>query len=54
MSFSIGDHPAFNLKSVDNYFRIDNIRDIVYNLIDEMELYDKNRVHILKNDGYVV
>ena len=53
MSFSIGAHPAFNLREGDNYFKFDNANDIVYNLIDESGLYDKNRVHTLKNDGYV-
>lgn len=53
MSFSIGAHPAFNLKEGDNYFKFDTNNDIVYNLIDEKGLYDKNSVHTLKNDGYV-
>lgn len=53
MSFSIGAHPAFNLKEGDNYFKFDTNNDIVYNLIDENGLYDKNSVHTLKNDGYV-
>lgn len=53
MSFSIGAHPAFNLKEGDNYFKFDTDNDIVYNLIDENGLYDKNSVHTLKNDGYV-
>ena len=53
MSFSIGAHPAFNLKEGDNYFKFDTDNDIVYNLIDGNGLYDKNSVHILKNDGYV-
>ncbi len=53
MSFSIGAHPAFNLKEGDNYFKFDTDNNIVYNLIDEKGLYDKNSVHTLKNDGYV-
>ncbi len=53
MSFSIGAHPAFNLKDEDNYFKFDTNNDIVSNLIDEAGLYDKNRIHTLKNDGYV-
>lgn len=53
MSFSIGAHPAFNLKDGDNYFKFDTENDIVYNLIDETGLYDKKSVHTLKNDGYV-
>ncbi len=53
MSFSIGAHPAFNLKEGDNFFKFDTNNDIVYNLIDEKGFYDKNSVHTLKNDGYV-
>ena len=53
MSFSIGAHPAFNLNEGDNYFKFNTNNDIVYNLIDEKGLYDKNNVHTLKNDGYV-
>ncbi len=53
MSFSIGAHPAFNLKEGDNFFKFDTNNDIVYNLIDEKGLYDKNSVHTLVNDGYV-
>lgn len=53
MSFSIGAHPAFNLKEGDNYFKFDTDKDIDYHLIDETGLYDKNRVFTLKNDGYV-
>ncbi len=50
--FSIGAHPAFNLKEGINYFKVDNKNDIVYNLIDESGLYSKESRHILKNDGY--
>lgn len=53
MSFSIGAHPAFNLREGDNYFKFDTDNDIVYNLIDQNGLYDKNSSGILKNDGYV-
>lgn len=53
MSFSIGAHPAFNLKDGDNYFKFDNANDITYNLIDKSGLYVENDRHILKNDGYV-
>jgi len=53
MSFSIGAHPAFNLKEGVNYFRFDNKEDITYNLIDENGLYVESDRHILKNDGYV-
>lgn len=53
MSFSIGAHPAFNLKEGVNYFGFDNKGDITYNLIDESGLYVKENRHILKNDGFV-
>lgn len=53
MSFSIGAHPAFNLKEGDNFFKFNTNNDIVYNLIDEKGLYEKNSVHTLINDGYV-
>ena len=53
MNFSIGAHPAFNLKDGNNYFRFDNKKDITYNLIDENGLYVESDRHILKNDGYV-
>lgn len=53
MSFSIGAHPAFNLKEGENYFKFDTDNDILCNLIDENGLLDKNKVHTLKNDGYV-
>lgn len=53
LSFSIGAHPAFNLKAGDNYFKFDTTADITYNLINECGLYDKNNVHTLKNDGFV-
>ncbi|MBE6782347.1 MAG: aldose 1-epimerase family protein [Ruminococcaceae bacterium] len=53
MSFSIGAHPAFNLKEGDNFFKFDTNNNIVYNLLDENGLLDKNSVHTLENDGYV-
>jgi len=53
ISFSIGAHPAFNLKEGENYFRFDNKNDITYNLIDENGLYVESDRHVLKNDGYV-
>ena len=53
MSFSIGAHPAFNLKDGENYFRFDNAGDIIYNLIDESGFYAADNKHILKNDGFV-
>ena len=46
MSFSIGAHPAFNLKDGDNYFKFDTDNDILYNLIDEAGLFDKNRIYV--------
>ena len=52
MSFSIGAHPAFNLKSGENYFKFDNKNDITYNLLDENGLYLETPRHTLKNDGY--
>lgn len=53
MSFSVGAHPAFNLKHGENYFEFDNKCDMVYNLIDESGLYAADSVHTLRNDGYV-
>lgn len=53
MSFSIGAHPAFNLKDGENYFKFDNENDLVYNLIDKSGLYAKTPKYLLKNDGYV-
>lgn len=53
MSFSIGAHPAFNLKEGNNYFKFDTNKDIVYNLLDEAGLCNKSKVHTLINDGYV-
>lgn len=52
MSFSIGAHPAFNLKSGENYFKFDNKNDITYNLLDENGLYLETPKHTLENDGY--
>lgn len=53
ISFSIGAHPAFNLREGENYFKFDTDNDISYHLLDENGLYDKSSAHILKNDGYV-
>ncbi|MEE0944344.1 MAG: aldose 1-epimerase family protein [Clostridia bacterium] len=53
MSFSIGAHPAFNLKEGENYFKFDNTGDIIYNLIDESGFYAADNKHTLKNDGFV-
>lgn len=53
MSFSIGAHPAFNLKDGENYFKFDTDSDILCNHIDKEGLWEKDNMHILKNDGYV-
>lgn len=53
MSFSIGAHPAFNLREGINYFKFDNNEDLIYNLIDETGLYAESKRYTLKNDGYV-
>ena len=53
MLFSIGAHPAFNLRDGENYFSFDKEGDLSYHLIDEAGLYVKEPVYILKNDGYV-
>ena len=53
MSFSIGAHPAFNLKPGVNYFKFDTNKDIQYKLIDESGLYNRKNTYVLKNDGYV-
>lgn len=53
MHFSIGAHPAFNLKNGKNYFKFDTKADITYNLVDESGLYSEKDRYILKcNDGY--
>lgn len=53
MSFSIGAHPAFNLRGDVNYFCFDTKKDITYHLIDENGLYAKEPLYTLKNDGFV-
>ena len=53
MSFSIGAHPAFNLKEGENYFKFDTEEDIIYHLLDPAGLCDKKCAYTLKNDGYV-
>ncbi len=53
MHFSIGAHPAFNLKNEDNYFMFDCGNDMVYNLINGEGLYAPSDRHILSNDGFV-
>jgi len=52
MSFSIGAHPAFNLREGKNYFSFDSKKDISYHLIDENGLYAKEPLYTLKNDGF--
>ncbi len=51
MSFSIGAHPAFNLKDGENFFMFDSDEDIVYRLLDENGLLVPNKSYKLKNDG---
>ena len=53
MLFSIGAHPAFNLREGENYFSFDTESDLAYHLIDEAGLYAKEPVYTLKNDGFV-
>ena len=53
MLFSIGAHPAFNLRDGENYFSFDSENDLTYHLIDEAGLYAKEPVYTLKNDGFV-
>lgn len=52
MYFSIGAHPAFNLKEGKNYFGFDTKKDIIYSMIDENGLYIENDLKTLENDGY--
>ncbi len=52
MAFSIGAHPAFNLRNGENYFKFDTDKDISYYLIDPEGHCDTENKHILKNDGY--
>ena len=52
MYFSIGAHPAFNLKDGKNYFGFDTPNDISYSMIDENGLYIENELKTLKNDGF--
>ncbi len=53
MHFSIGAHPAFNLKDGDNYFGFDCKNDMVYNLINSEGLYAPSDRYTLSNDGFV-
>lgn len=53
MSFSIGAHPAFNLRDGKNYFAFNTKNDLTYNLIDGAGLYAKTPTYTLKNDGFV-
>ncbi len=52
MHFSIGAHPAFNLKPDGNYFKFDNKGDITYKLIDAEGLVIPHKEYTLENDGY--
>lgn len=54
MPFSIGAHPAFNLKSGTNYFKFDTKKDITYQLLTSEGLLDKSKNYILANNGYSV
>lgn len=53
MYFSIGAHPAFNLKDGDNYFGFDSKTDMIFNLINSEGLYVESDRHTLANDGFV-
>ena len=53
MYFSIGAHPAFNLREGKNYFSFDRENDLTYHLIDEAGLYSAEPLYTLKNDGFV-
>lgn len=52
MPFSIGAHPAFNLKPDGNFFKFDNKKDITYRLIDAEGLVMPDKEYILENNGY--
>ena len=53
MYFSIGAHPAFNLKDGKNYFKFDTDKDIMYSHIDENGMLIENDDHPLTcTDGY--
>ncbi len=53
MSFSIGGHPAFNLKPGDNYFGFDTDKDLVSSCVTETGFYDKYNTYTVENDGHV-
>ena len=52
MPFSIGAHPAFNLKSKEDWFKFDTKKDITYRLIDGDGLVIPDEYFTLENDGY--
>ncbi len=52
MYFSIGAHPAFNLKPDGNWFKFDTTEDIAYRLIDGNGLVIPHEYYTLENDGY--
>lgn len=51
MYFSIGAHPAFNLKDGTNYFGFDTDNDIKYKLLSSSGLLDKHTEYTLENNG---
>ncbi len=52
MHFSIGAHPAFNLKPDGNWFKFDTTEDITYRLIDGDGLVIPEEYYTMENDGY--
>lgn len=54
MHFSIGAHPAFNLKDGDNYFGFDTDKDLGYYLIADAGLVSKKITHTLHNDSHAL
>lgn len=54
MHFSIGAHPAFNLKDGDNYFGFDTDKDISYYLLSDSGLLSKDIVYTLKNNSHAL
>ena len=53
MYFSIGAHPAFNLKDGKNYFIFDTDKDIIYSNINSEGLYIDGKTNSLTNNGCV-
>lgn len=52
MHFSIGAHPAFNLKDGDNYFGFNIVRDISYYLLSNTGLLSKDETYTLENNAH--